>query len=154
MSLFFFSLFPLFVLAFIVIVVVAIIRAVVRAGNTGAGLGAPAMAVGAQLGPDGFWISSCPFSPGSIIHYHYWSNGLRRAGNVPFQPGADGRQFVYTGERPEQVAIVRVDELNDDGGVIVVPPIIDTGGSFWGSSMSSNDSGGSAPSSSSFPSAY
>jgi hypothetical protein len=158
MSLFFFPLVPLFAVAVIVLVIIVLIRALAGAGNSNVGAGVPSLGVGTQLGDDGFWIHSCPFDPGSTLHYRYWSNGLQRAGRVPFQPGADGRQFVYTGERPERALIVQVDALSDAAGlvsppIILTPPIIDAEGPFWGSS---SDSGGSglSPSSSGFPSAY
>jgi hypothetical protein len=44
-----------------------------------------------------------------------------------FQPGSDGRQFIYTGIRPDQVAIVRVE--NSSGAVVSnVPPMIQDDG--------------------------
>jgi hypothetical protein len=159
MTFIFFALVPLFILGVFVLIIVAIVRALTRAGNSSAGSAAPSIDVATQLGGDGFWIVSCPFDPGSILHYRYWSNGLERAGKAPFQPDADGRQFVYTGERPERVLIVQVDEPSD-GGILVAPPIIlaptivDTGGAFWDSSSDSGGGGVSSPASSSFPSAY
>jgi len=147
-------LFPLFAFALVVVIIVLIVRAVARSGSASGGFATPANAIGTQMGADGFWIFTCPYDPGSILHYQYWSNGQCRAGRVPYQPGADGRQFIYTGERPEQAAIVRVDELDDNGLVIIPPPIITPGVTFWGSSSSPNDSGPPASTSSGFPSAY
>lgn len=57
---------------------------------------------------DGFWVGGNGCPPASVIHYHYWSGGVRNLGSIPFQPGPDGRQFVYTGLRPDQVAIASV----------------------------------------------
>ena len=90
MSFIFFALVPLVILGAFVLIVIAIVRTLARAGNSRVGSAVPSIDVAAQLGVDGFWIVSCPFEPGSILHYRYWSNGLERAGKVPFQPGADG----------------------------------------------------------------
>ena len=150
-----FALFGLFILVILGLIIAGLIRAATR-GSTSNGGYAPLLGgIGTQMGTDGFWIFSCPYDPGSILHYHFWSNGLRRGGKVPYQPGSDGRQFIYTGERPERVAIVQVDEVNDDGIIIVPPPIIEVGGPFWGSSSSGPmDNSPPSPPSSGFPSAY
>ena len=153
-AMFVFSLVPLMVLAFFVVVIVLIVRAASGLGRPSGGFASPLGGIGVQMGNDGFWIFSCPYDPGSILHYHYWANGVRRGGRVPYQPGADGRQFIYTGERPDRAAIVQVDELDDSGVIIVPPPIIQTGGGFWGSSSGMDNSAPSAPPPSSFPSAY
>ncbi|SRR6266536_4629544 len=98
---------PLLVLAFIVAIIVRIVRSAGRSGSSvAAGAARPPLNVVTQLGPDGFWLSS--FEPSSMIYYQYWAAGTRYEGQIPFQPGSDGRQFIYTGVRPEQVAIVRV----------------------------------------------
>lgn len=155
-----FALVVLFALAIVVFLIVVLIRAVSRSSSSSpGGFASPVNGIGTQVGVDGFWIFSCPCDPGSILHYHFWANGVRRAGRVPYQPGADGRQFIYTGERPERVAIVQVDELDTNGIVIVPPPIIEVGGPFWGSApgpvySGPMDSGPPAPPSSGFPSAY
>lgn len=137
LSLGFIAIFPIFavlVLAFLGVIFFGLIRAVF----SGPALRAPPPpatpvmgGIGIQLGPDGFWIFSVPHDPGSLIHYHYWTGGVRHGGRVPYQPGADGRQFIYTGNRPDQAAIVQVDEV-DDGGTLFVPPVIvvDGGGAM------------------------
>jgi hypothetical protein len=65
-----------------------------------------------QLAPDGFWLDS--FEPSSIVHYHYWTAGVRYSGQITYQLGAGGRQFVYTGARPDRVDIIRVIGPSDD----------------------------------------
>src|SRR5215475_9145541 len=99
-----FMLFPLFFFVFFVFVIIMIIRAVVKNASGSRGSALPPLNIPTQLGQDGFWMISCPADPGSIIYYHYWSGGARYSGQVPFNPEADGRQFVYTGRQPEQVS--------------------------------------------------
>jgi hypothetical protein len=88
-----------------------------------------------------------------MIYYHYWAAGTRYSGQVPFKPEADGRQFVYTGRRPDQVSVVRIVEVDDDDGLsgsTIIPPMI-AGGPVW--DLPDSSSGPSSPPSS-FPSAY
>lgn len=122
------------VVAVIITVIVLIIRSVARRGAMVTPRGQrPPVNVATQVGPDGFWLSS--FEPGSVIYYQYWAGATKRQGQSVFQPGNDGRQFVYTGMQPSDVEIVRVvDQL---GGVVsgpvyygddtpdIVPPIIE-----------------------------
>src|SRR5712691_5016102 len=113
---------PLLALAFIVAIIVLIARTAVRTMSNVTGGGAKPLNVITQLGPDGFWLSS--FEPSSVIYYDYWAAGAKQAGQIVYQPGSDGRQFVYTGVRPEQVAIVRVE--GPSGGVTSgIPPTIE-----------------------------
>jgi hypothetical protein len=144
---------PLFFVAFVVLAIVAIIRLASKSGSSGSGgFGRPPVDVPTQLEQDGFWMISCPADPGSIIYYHYWTGGTRYSGQVPFKPEADGRQFVYTGRRPDQVSITRIVTVDDDS---LIPPVM-AAGSMWDPpdipSVSSTPP--SAPSPSSFPSAY
>jgi hypothetical protein len=123
---------PLLFIGFVVAVIILILRMLRAAKNRsdGSGVSPPPLAdVPTQAGEDGFWINSCPAGPGSIVCYHYWSGGTRYSGRVPFKPGADGRQFVYTGRRPEQVSIVRIVEVDDDDDLssTLIPPIIAAG---------------------------
>jgi len=116
---------PLFALAFIVLVIVMIVRTLGRAVSNVSGGGARPLNVITQLGADGFWLSS--FEPGSTIYYEYWSAGARNQGQILFQPGSDGRQFIYTGIRPDRVAVVRVESPSGDI-VSSTPPIIQDDG--------------------------
>jgi hypothetical protein len=116
---------PLFALAFIVVVIVMLVRTLGRTVSNASSGGVRPLNVVTQLGADGFWLSS--FEPGSTIYYQYWSAGAKHDGQILFQPGSDGRQFIYTGIRPDQVAIVRVE--NSSGAVVSnVPPMIQDDG--------------------------
>ena len=138
----------MFAVAVVALIVILIIRAALRA-NPGGSLGPSLPAILTQLADDGFWITSCPVEPGSIIHFAYWSGGARHALQVPFQPDATGRQFVYTGAAPQQVSVLRITGASA-GVVDILPPMINTPDPFWDSSSSSQSS--SAPPG--FPSAY
>ena len=114
---------PFAILALFVYIAIKIARAFQARS-----VGAPPVAerrvknVTTELGADGFWILSCPAAPLSVIHYYYWSAGARHAASVPYEPGSDGRQFVYTGLRPEHVSISRIVE---PGGVSTAPAPLD-----------------------------
>ena len=117
---------PLFALAFIVAIIVMLVRTLGRTvSNAGGASGSGRLNVITQLGADGFWLSS--FELGSTIYYQYWSAGARHDGQILFQPGSDGRQFIYTGLRPDQVAVVRVESPSGDV-VSNVPPMIQDDG--------------------------
>jgi hypothetical protein len=80
---------------------------------------------------------------------------VKHSGQVPFQPGNDGRQFVYTGVRPEQVSIVRIVEPSDDIQPDITPPILGAAAVIFGSSSDDQLDTSSAPASPpQFPSAY
>ena len=147
---------PLFVIAMIAIIIFSIIRAAGRAGSAGSGAGqAPLPNVTTQLGEDGFWIGPCPCDPGALIYYDYWTSGARDSGRVPYQPDKDGRQFVYTGRKPERVSIRRIVQQVDDTTTDIVPPIASAATSIWASAPSDEpDQPSSPPPSTSFPSAY
>jgi hypothetical protein len=119
----------LLVIGLFVIAIIATIQWARRMWSSPAGAsGVPPVNVPTQLEQDGFWMLSCPADPGSIIFYNYWSGGARYSGQVPFQPGADGRQFVYTGRRPNQVAVTRIVEVDDDDLTgSIIPPVIAAG---------------------------
>jgi hypothetical protein len=147
---------PLLVLAFIGFIIFLIIRAVGRAAS-GAGGGAQASTVNVptQLGTDGFWVGPCPCGPTAVLYYHYRSGGARHSGQIPYQPGPDGRQFIYTGRKPDQVSIARIVQQADDTTPDILPPIIAGTSAMWGLPPSDGPEPPSAPpSSSSFPSAY
>ncbi len=152
---------PLLFIGFAVVAIIVAVRSVraAKSARIAAGVVAPPVNVPTDPGEDGFWIVSCPADPGSMIYYHYWSAGTRYSGQVPFKPAPDGRQFVYTGRRPEQVSIVRIVQVDDDDdgltGATLIPPIM-VAGSIWDPSDSSSAPGSPPPSSSSssFPSAY
>ncbi len=95
---------------------------------------------------DGFWITSDQLAPSSMIQYYYLLNGVRQMGQVPFQPGPDGRQFIYTGARPDGVSVVLPDQGHTDpGDGFSTPPI---------SSWSSTPRRSSPTPSTRFPPAY
>ena len=147
---------PLFGFVIVVIIIVTIVRAAGRTASGGGG-GIPPSPPNlvTQLGADGFWIVSCPAEPGSMIHYHFWTGGVKHSGRVPFQPGTDGRQFVYTGAKPEQVTIVSIVEPSDDIQPDIVPPILGAAAAIFGSSSDDQpDTSTPPPSPPSFPSAY
>ena len=139
----------IFVIGFI-LVFVFIVRAITRTVlGFSSGMTSTIRNVPTQMAPDGFWILSCPCQPSSIIHYSYWVAGVMNSGRIVYQPDAAGRQFIYTGGSPQEVAIVRIESPIDDtfttmAPPIIVPPIIES--SVWESSSNS--------SSSRFPSAY
>ena len=150
---------PIGILAFFVFVVIKIVQAI-QAHNPGVPPVAESRSdnVTTQLAADGFWIISCPAAPMSTIYYYYWSAGARHAANIPYQPGADGRQFVYTGVRPEQVSISRIVEPDDDtpassgtGPLDVLPGVIVADAVL--NAMQPNEPA-SAPESPRFPTAY
>jgi hypothetical protein len=90
-----------------------------------------------------------------MIHYHFWSAGVKHSGQVPFQPGNDGRQFVYTGARPEQVTIARIVEPADDIQPDIAPPIFGAAAAIFGSSSDDQpDTSSAPPPPPQFPSAY
>jgi hypothetical protein len=147
---------PLLGFAIVVFIIITIVRAAARAGSGAAGGIQPSLPnVVTQLGQDGFWIVACPAEPGSIVHYHFWAGGAKHSGQVPSQPGADGRQFVYTGARPERVSIVRIMQLSEDVQPDIIPPILGAAATIWSASSDDRPDMSSAPRSPpSFPSAY
>jgi hypothetical protein len=155
-----FSIFGLFcpfvAIVFIVTIVLLIIRAAVDSGSSGVTIGRRTRAkVLTELAEDGFWIVSCPANPNAMLQYHYWAGGVRRMGQVPFQPDPNGRQFIYTGVRPEQATIVRILEDDEDMSSALVPPLIATQTTFLGTSANDDqDTPGPTASPPSFPSAY
>ena len=147
---------PLIMLAFIGFIVFSIVKAIGRGGSgTAGGARGSALNVTTQLGEDGFWIGPCPCGLSALIYYEYWSNGVRYSGQIPYQPGSDGRQFAYTGRKPDQVSIVRMVEQTDDTSPDIVPPIVAGTSGIWASSPSeAPDTSSSQPPASQFPSAY
>ncbi len=143
---------PFVFVAILVFVVFNIVRSFSRGGI---GLGNRAANISTELAADGFWLTPGPMRRGSIIHFHYWSGGVRYNGQVPYQPSLDGRQFVYTGLTPEQVVILSV-ALPGGGMSPVFMPSIDDGPdlSSSGPVFDPPDSSGPAVSSTQFPSAY
>ena len=87
----------------------------------------PAQNLMTSMADDGFWITSDQLDPATMLQYYYWVNGVRQMGEVPFQPGPDGRQFIYTGEKPDSVSVALAAaalraNLPEDSS----PPIIST----------------------------
>jgi hypothetical protein len=146
----------LLVIGFFIAIILLIVRLATRAGSGPARppvFSRPNVLI--EPADDGFWIVSCPANPDALLHYHYWFNGVRYTGQVPYQPGRDGRQFVYTGNRPEQTAVVRILDASDDDSSSLLPPIIAAESAFMNSSAAEPPDSPSPPSSSSsFPSAY
>ncbi|HSU55660.1 MAG TPA: hypothetical protein VLT36_16510 [Candidatus Dormibacteraeota bacterium] len=147
---------PLLLVALFVMAIVATIRFLSRSASGSSGLSTtvPRVKVPTQIEQDGFWLLSCPADPGSIIYYHYWSGGARYSGQVPFNPGADGRQFVYTGRGPEQVSVARIVQVDDDDLTSsLIPPAI-AAASMWDPPDTFSAPSPPPPYPSSFPSAY
>lgn len=142
---------PLLVFVLVIIIFVMILRAVAQAASSG-GTTRPQPQVTTQSVEDGFWILSCPAAAEDIIYYHYWAKGARHSGQISYQPDAQGRQFVYTGEQPEQVSIVRIGAVIEDTSPSILPPVIGTMGGMWDSDNTPSQP--SSPPSSGFPSAY
>jgi hypothetical protein len=147
---------PLIAIFFIVLIIFSIVRAVGRRGSgTVGGVRGSTVNVPTQLGEDGFWVGPCSCDPSAVIYYHYWSGGARHSGQIAYQPGPDGRQFVYTGRKPDQVSIARIVEQTDDTTSDIIPPIVAGTTGMWGLSPSDEPEPPSAPASSApFPSAY
>ncbi len=154
---------PFMVLIIFIFLAVTIVRAAARAASQGSSTRPrPAMPTGVltEIAPDGFWLTAPSANPGDTVCYEFWSAGQRRSGQVVFQPGNDGRQFIYTGPRPESITISRV-----IGGGQRVDPDVDLGATFAGAaaagvildSMTRDDPDPTPPRPppiSSFPSAY
>ena len=115
----------LFMVVAVIITITIIILIIRSAGrsrsNVTPSVPRPPVNVAAQVGPDGFWLSS--LEPGSVIYYQYWTGGMKREGQIVFHPGNDGRQFVYTGMQPNNVEIIRV--VDQSGGVVTGPVYYD-----------------------------
>jgi hypothetical protein len=146
---------PIFIalIAFLVIgsIILSIIRAI--AGGIRSSSTQPRV-IDSTLEQDGFWIVDDSLEPGETVQYQFWANGERRTGQIPFQPDASGRQFIYTGGRPERV-VIRAIAAAGAASVILAdatPPIIEADDEPSWSSRTFGSSNSS--SSSSFPSAY
>lgn len=147
---------PFMVFAVVVIVIIKLVRS---SANSRPQNVAPrptqSAAIGTELGADGFWILSCPVPVSSTIYFQYWSSGTRHTAQVPYQPGPDGRQFVYTGTRPEQVAIIRIEQPSDDGSPgLIIPGIIAAEAILNSTSSDDSSPPPPPPPPPSFPSAY
>jgi hypothetical protein len=107
---------PLFILlvavvglGMVLIVFVRIISGLVAPRSSGQRLARPPANLTTSMADDGFWITSEGLSPSTMLQYYYWIHGVQRMGQVPFEPGPDGRQFIYTGEAPDTVSVVLAD---------------------------------------------
>jgi formylglycine-generating enzyme required for sulfatase activity len=58
-----------------------------------------------RIGDDGFWIDSNVLPTGTVLEVRYFAGGKQHVKNVTFQGGSGG-QFVFTGGRPSNVAVV------------------------------------------------
>jgi formylglycine-generating enzyme required for sulfatase activity len=127
---------PLFGLGLVIVAIVAAVRSLGRDTTSPAASG-PGLSttrsltsygpinVRTELADDGFWLLANATMTGYLIHYHLLAGDQERDGQILCQPGADGRQFVYTGARPEKVQIMKTEATDDD-----VPPIISPGSDF------------------------
>jgi hypothetical protein len=79
-----------------------------------------------SLAEDGFWITGNQVNPATMLQYYYWVQGVKRMGEVPFQPGPDGRQFIYTGERPDSVSVAPAGAALNADPPDPIPPVIST----------------------------
>ena len=106
----------------VVVVVVSLFRRIIRGGgSTATGVSMPNLAMpglgttsgGSLSGPlrtrivdDGFWIEGA-LPAGAVVSCRYIVNGQQQQSEVTAD-GSPGGQFVYTGARPANVAIVVV----------------------------------------------
>lgn len=68
-------------------------------------------AVSIRTADDGFWLSTSNYITGSIVYYHYYHQGVRHDNDVLIHKS--DQQFVYTGQKPTNVTIDRVEEPDD-----------------------------------------
>lgn len=58
---------------------------------------------GVRMVDNGFWIRS-DWPVGTPVFLSYLVNGIMEQHSVIYQPGSEG-QFIFTGQRPDQVTI-------------------------------------------------
>jgi len=75
---------------------------------------------------DGFWFSADADAIGQQLLYSYWLHGQLLQGKVVFQPDPEGRQFVYTGARPERITL-QAGSDDPDPDPDISPPFLSTG---------------------------
>jgi formylglycine-generating enzyme required for sulfatase activity len=116
---------PLAVFGVIAVIIVMAVRAFTRArvssnlsGIQGGTTRYQPGNVRTVLADDGFWMEGSDINPGTLVSYMFLVHGIQQRGEAAYQPGQDGRQFVYTGDRPEQVSIIKTDDATD------IPPIL------------------------------
>jgi sulfatase modifying factor 1 len=68
--------------------------------------GVPGMRVHVEPAADGFWIDPVGYPPGSVIHYLYHVYGAPHQSTAEVETG--GRQFIYTGDPPTDIAIMQI----------------------------------------------
>ena len=162
---------PCFCLGLAAAAVVFIVVLLRLGQRIGAG-GGPAF----RIADDGFWLPPMRYVPGTTIRYRCRVGPHLRTGHFTVGRGPRG-QFIYTGERPDEVEILgvmpseqpAVDTWDDDDSTPVTPsggsgdfddkPASSTDGDFDDKSESSSaggDFGDKSESSSGgdFPSAY
>lgn len=122
----------MFMFVFAVLIVIMMVTFLVRFARRSSGVSQGARFSGDEvdeLGADGFWLDSCPCEPGSIIYFNYWSGGVRYNGHARWQPGLNGRQFIYTGLRPQEVVLVNAMRhnlgFNSDFGTTIMDTSVD-----------------------------
>src|SRR5262245_57952140 len=107
---------PLFILLFafvgfglLLIVLVKLISSLVHPRSNSRRPERPPDNLTTSTADDGFWVISDQVSPSTMLKYFYWVQGVQRMGQVPFEPGPDGRQFIYTGDKPDSLSVVLAD---------------------------------------------
>jgi hypothetical protein len=110
----------------IAVMVFKLVRSVTGSGRNRRWMDRTPVDLMTSMGDDGFWISSDRVSPSSMIRYYYRVEGVQRMGQAPFQPGSDGRQFIYTGARPDSVSVALADPAAAGVEDPNVPPPIST----------------------------
>jgi formylglycine-generating enzyme len=69
---------------------------------------------------DGFWLDLAGIEPGAEVRYRYMVEGVMRDDTIMTEPGT--RQFIYTGGRPTDIAIL---ETIRPGSRMVEPPVVE-----------------------------
>ena len=108
--------------------------------------------IATETGEDGFWVISHGSAQNGFVKYLYWSGGIKHTGDVRIQTVPGGRQFVYTGVRPERVEIVACIGDGDESELLRQNPTshVVPGGILTDTSSDAAPSAGS----SGFPAAY
>jgi len=114
-----------FVLVVVVLVVVAVMLVGRQAGRSD--YRPPSAPGGFPIGSqpytedadDGFWLNLAGIEAGSVIRYRCLVHNVVQQNSVVAEMGP--RQFVYTGGRPSNIAIL---EIIPPGGTPAVPPVV------------------------------
>ena len=113
------------------------------------------------LADDGFWIEAPEQAAGSLVECVYFLAGERLVQRILYQPGADGKQFIYTGRPPEKLTFYTQGDRRSRESTLSLPDVdidsdsgndIDTAAPAVAASFLAGQSAASHRSS--FPSAY